>query len=221
MGQRREGRKDVQVPVRIFGTDVRGKPFSENVSTQNISHTGVLLSGVQAQLNPGDTVGLSYGSNKARFSVKWAGKPGTPTEHHLGLLNITTEKPVWDFPLPGTSIDPHGRNGPVGERRTSPRLKCMNSVELQPDGQSSPIWGKVVELGVGGCFVEMPIPLREGAKIKMGLWIQEKKIWLRAKVVSSRPGFGIGLQFTELAEPDKQSLKLFLRSISNLRIPGL
>lgn len=221
MGQRREGRKILQVPVRIFGTDSRGKPFSEHVSTLNISQTGVLLSGVQADLNAGETVGLSYGPNKARFSVKWIGRPGTPQAHQVGLLNITTEKPVWDFPLPAPTIDPHGRDVPRGERRMSPRLKCMNSVELHPEEQGSPIWGKVVELGMGGCFIEMPIPLRQGAKLKMGLWIQESKIWMRAKVVSSRPGFGIGLQFTEIAPPDKEALRAFLRGISNLRIPGL
>jgi hypothetical protein len=221
MGQRREGRKTVQVPVRIFGTDARGKPFSENVSTLNISQTGVLLCGVLAELKPGDTVGLSYGPNKARFSVKWVGNPGTAQAQQVGLLNITTEKLIWDFPLPAPTIDPHGRNVPVGERRASPRLKCINSVELHPDGQSSPIWGKVVELGMGGCFIEMPIPLPQGTKLKMGMWIQESKIWMRAKVVSSRPGFGIGLQFTELPDPDKEALRTFLRSISNLRIPGL
>jgi hypothetical protein len=221
MGQRREGRKIVQIPVRIFGTDSRGKPFSENVSTLNISQSGVLLCGVLAELRPGDTVGLSYGPNKARLSVKWLGKPSTPQAHQVGLLNITTEKPIWDFSLPGLTIDPHGRNVPAGERRMSPRLKCINSVELQPDEQKSPIWGKVVELGMGGCFIEMPIPLPQGTKLKMGLWIQENKIWLRAKVVSSRPGFGIGLQFTEIANPDKEVLRTFLRGISNLRIPGL
>jgi hypothetical protein len=216
MGQRREGRKTVQVPVRIFGTDSRGKPFSENVSSLNLSQTGVLLCGVMAELKSGETVGLSYGPNKAQFSVK-VGKPGTPQEHQVGLLNITTEKPIWDFQLPAGTIDPHGRNVPAGERRASPRLKCMNSVELHRDEQSSPILGKVVELCIGGCFIEMPMPLRQGAKLKIGMWIQENKIWVRAKVVSSRPEFGIGLQFTEIADPDKEALRAFLRGISNLR----
>ena len=72
---------------------------------------------------------------------------------------------------------------------------------------------------MGGCFVEMPIPLRQGVKLKMALWIRETKLWTRAKVVSSRPGFGIGLQFTEIADADKAVLKDFLRSITRIGTP--
>jgi len=221
MGQRREPRKEVQVSARIFGTDIHGKAFSENVSTLNISREGVLLGGVQAELKVGETVGLSYGANKARFSVKWAGKPNTPKEHQVGLQNLTTEKPLWDFPLPHPGMDEYGRHAPGGERRKTPRLKCMNSAEIHPDSQSSQIWGKVVELGLGGCFLEMPIPLRKGENLKLGLWIQETKLWMRAKVVNSRPGFGVGVQFTEISDKDAESLKTFLNSLSPIRMPRL
>ena len=219
MGQRREPRKDINVPVRIFGTDSAGKAFSENVSTINVSHEGVLLAGVRAELKLGEVIGLTYGSNKVRFAVKWVSQPNSAQEHRVGLLNVTTDKPLWDFPLPARGMDEFGRHTTGAERRQSPRMKCINSVELQPDGESSPIWGKAVELGMGGCFVEMPIPLRQGVKLKMALWIQETKLWMRAKVVSSRPGFGIGLQFTEIADADKAVLKDFLRSITRIGTP--
>lgn len=65
---------------------------------------------------------------------------------------------------------------PVGKRRMFPRLKCLNSVELQPDAENSPIWGKIVKLGVEGCFIEMPIPCAQAQSLKMGFWIQEMKI---------------------------------------------
>ena len=51
MGKRREPRKEIQVPVRIFGTDSRGKMFSANALTVNVSHQGLELSGVECQLN--------------------------------------------------------------------------------------------------------------------------------------------------------------------------
>lgn len=222
MSQRREPRKDLQISVRIFGTDILGKAFSENVSTLNISREGVLLTGVQAELKAGEIIGLSYRAQKGRFGIKWVGQPNTPRAHQVGLVNLTTEKPIWDFPLPAPGMDEYGRHTiPAGERRSSPRFKCMNSVELHPDGQTSQIWGKAVELGEGGCFIEMPIPLKQGTKLKMALWIQETKLWMRAKIISSRPGFGIGVQFTEVSDADKQTLKTFLKSLSRLRIPGL
>lgn len=77
MSKRREPRKELQISVRVFGTDSSGKTFSEKVTTVNVSQRGVELSGVSAQLNPEDIIGLSYANNRAHFRVKWMGKPGT------------------------------------------------------------------------------------------------------------------------------------------------
>jgi hypothetical protein len=65
----------------------------------------------------------------------------------------------------------------------------MNSAELHAEGQTAP-WGKATDLSAVGCFVEMPIPLKQGTLLKVGLWIQKDKLWLNGKVASSRPGFG-------------------------------
>ena len=50
MGKRREPRKPIEVPVRIFGTDSGGKIFSENVTTVDVSHSGAKLGGVRARV---------------------------------------------------------------------------------------------------------------------------------------------------------------------------
>lgn len=218
MGQRREPRKDLKVPVRIFGTDVEGRPFSENVTTLNISSRGAKLAGMQAKIRAGEVIGMAYGPQKSRFAVKWVGRPGSPTEGQLGLENVSPEKPFWDFPLPGPGVDEYGRHSRRSERRQHTRLKCMNSVELYPEGESAKIWGKAIDLSLGGCFVEMPMPLREGTKLKMILWIKEEKLQAKAIVASSRPGFGIGVQFSEISPEDTARLKQFLQSITRLPI---
>jgi len=128
MGKRREPRKEIQVPVRIFGTNSSGQVFSEKAVTVNISQQGAELNGVQAKLNLDEIIGLAYGKNKGHFRVKWVGAPGTPKAGHLGLLNISPEKPLWDFPLPTPSPDNHQPR--VAEHRKHPRFKCHNSVEL-------------------------------------------------------------------------------------------
>src|SRR5580704_1632050 len=64
MGRRREPRKAIEVPVRIFGTSSSGQVFSEKAVTVNVSHQGAELSGVQARINLDETIGLSYGTNR-------------------------------------------------------------------------------------------------------------------------------------------------------------
>ncbi|GAC1431022.1 MAG: hypothetical protein NVS1B11_05100 [Terriglobales bacterium] len=82
-------------------------------------------------------------------------------------------------------------------------------MELHPEGDAV-IWGKTADISLGGCFVEMAIPLKQGKQLKVGLWVGETKLWTTSRVVTSTPGYGIGLQFTEISEKDAQRLEQFL-----------
>jgi len=97
MGRRREPRKEIQVPVRIFGTDSSGQVFSAKAVTVNVSQQGIELSGVECRLNLDETIGLTYGKNRVHFRVKWVGRPGTPNAGHVGLLNVSPEKASLGF----------------------------------------------------------------------------------------------------------------------------
>jgi len=218
MAKRREPRVELQLPIRVFGTDVNGKAFSENLVTVDVSRHGVKLSKVQAQIRVGDTIGLSYGQTRGRFIVRWVSAAGTPCAGQIGIEYTSPEKPFWNVPLPGEGVDSFGYQSSTKDRRRDVRVKSINSVELYPQGETSRIWSKANDLSLGGCFVEMPIPLKHGTTVKMALWLKETKLWITARVVSSRPGFGIGLQFSEMPQEDKDRLKQFLQSVSRLPV---
>lgn len=211
MGKRREPRKAIQVPVRIFGTDVEGKIFSEKVNTATVSRSGVRLDGVRARLNLDEIVGLTYGNNKVHFRVKWIGISGTASDGAVGLVNLTPERPMWDFPLPHPILD-NFREDSRGDRRSSPRVKCAVSVALKAEGEPT-MWGKASDLSTGGCFVEMPIPLKQGTRFEIVLWISGTKLKIQAAVASSAPGYGIGIRFIDLSPQDKELLRSFVGSI--------
>ena len=98
MGKRSEPRKDIQVPVRIFGTDAAGAVFSQKAVTVNISRTGVELAGVQSQISIDEIIGLSYGANRVHFRVRWVGKTNTPKAGHVGLRSVSPENPSGTSP---------------------------------------------------------------------------------------------------------------------------
>lgn len=220
MGKRREPRQQVRLPVRIFGTDANGRAFSENVFTEDVSRDGARLSGIRAQIKVGEIIGMSCGPNKGRFAVRWIGQGGSDRAGEIGLLNTTQDKTIWSILLPQQRPDTYvaraAKQAPGSERREHPRLKCVNSVQLQPEGEPAPIWVKAVDLSVGGCFIDMPIPLRQGTRLKIGIWIKETKLWASGKVVSSRPGFGIGVQFTSMSQQDTEQLRQYLKSITQI-----
>jgi len=211
MGKRREPRKEIKVPVRIFGTDGSGEIFSEKVFTENVSQHGVELSGVQAQPKVDEIVGVTYGKTKGHFRVKWVGQRGSAKAGRLGLLNLTPEKSLWDFPLPPPEFDGSMRD--MRDRRTSVRMKSTNSAEVYPTGQTAPIRTRTSDLSLGGCFLEMPNPLPKRTQVRIALWVKEFKLWANAEVVTSTPGFGIGVKFAEMTDQDRNQLKQFLESV--------
>jgi hypothetical protein len=216
MGKRREPRKDIRVAVRIFGTDRGGQLFSEKVFTVNVSQQGVELSGVQAQPNVDEIVGITHGVTKAHFRVKWVGQPGSDKAGHLGLLNLSPGKNLWDFPLPPPGYDATVRD--ARDRRASSRAKCATSVEVYPTGEAAPIRTRTADLSLGGCFLEMPNPLPAGTQIRIALWVKDFKLWANAEVITSTPGFGIGVKFTEMTEQDRNQLKQFIGGMVRIRI---
>lgn len=218
MGKRRQPRHEVKLPVRIFGTDADGKIFSENVTTVDISQDGAKLAGVKARLLPEEIVGVTYQQKKQHFRVKWVGLPGTPKAGQIGLLNLSPAKPYWDIPLPTFETDQF-KQEQAGERRRFPRYKCSISVEVHPE-TGAMVWAKASDLSLGGCFVEMSIPLKKSAKIKMGIWVEGTKLWATGQVLSSTPGFGVGIGFVEIADGDKDKLKQFLNSLPRAAPPA-
>ncbi len=217
MVNRREPRKDIRVPVRIFGTDVNGKPFNENVFTVNVSRSGAMVIEIKSQLKVGEIIGMVYGQTKSRYQVRWVGPPNGPSANLAGLETVKTEDVIWDFPLPEPGSEDTARARAINERRQNPRRRCSLSVELHPATQESRIWGRVADISLGGCFVEMSSPLKEGTKLRLALWIQEKKIWALGKVAGVRLGSGAGVEFLEMKDEDREQLKRYVDALPGSR----
>jgi hypothetical protein len=217
MVTRREPRKDIRVPVRMFGTDANGKPFNENVFTVNVSRSGAMVIEVKTQLKVGETIGIVYGQTKGRYQVRWVGSGYGPRASLAGLETLKTEDVIWDFPLPESGSEDTVRARAVNERRQNPRRRCSLSVELHPATQENRIWGRVSDISLGGCFVEMSSPLKEGTRLRLALWIQEKKNWCLGKVAGVRLGSGVGIEFLEMKDEDREQLKRFVDSLPGTR----
>lgn len=218
MGKRREPRKPIEVPIRIVGTDSEGKIFSENVTTIDVSQNGARLGGVRAQVKLEESIRATYGENKVNFRVKWAGEAGSPKEGQIGLLNLAPERPFWDFPVPPGAID--NFRFAEKDRRQSGRVKCSISAELHPVGQPV-IRGKLSDVSLGGCFVEMPIPLPVQARFEIALWLGDSKLRLKGEVVSNSPGFGIGVRFINLSPEHQELLRRHVQTLAKTTRPGI
>lgn len=69
--RRREPRRLANLLVLVWGVDTQGERFLQEAHARDISLSGALLSGLDADLKSGDVIGILYGKKKARYRVVW------------------------------------------------------------------------------------------------------------------------------------------------------
>jgi hypothetical protein len=211
MGRRKEQRTPAKLAVKLWGTDASGRPFIESVFTSNLSAQGASLEGVRISVKPGECVGLTYADKKARFRVTWVGEAGTSEEGKVGLENVSESKCMWELPLASPAPDPYiPHSGP--EQRQFPRFECRAGIEVRAESSPSPLRGHMADISLGGCYVEMMIPLKVATKLDLTVWLDNAKICTAGMVTSSHPGFGVGIKFIGMAKPDRERLERYLES---------
>jgi hypothetical protein len=104
------------------------------------------------------------------------------------------------------------------DRRKHPRIKCFVAVELRVDDAPTPIWGNLSNTSAGGCLVETATPVKSGAKVEIGLWVPNGKIWVKGFALSgvvtrSGPATGVRVRFDSMAAGERDSLRQFLKFI--------
>jgi hypothetical protein len=106
------------------------------------------------------------------------------------------------------------------DRRRHPRIKCFVAVELHVDDAPTPIWGNLSNTSVGGCLVETATPVNPGAKVEIGLWVPNGKIWVKGFALSgvvtrTGPSSGIRVRFDGMAPAERDSLRHFLKFVQD------
>jgi hypothetical protein len=104
------------------------------------------------------------------------------------------------------------------DRRRHPRIKCFVAVELHVDDAPTPIWGNLSNTSVGGCLVETASPVKPGAKVEIGLWLANGKIWVKGFAISgvvtrSGPASGVRIRFDGMVPAERDSLRQFLKFV--------
>jgi hypothetical protein len=209
-GKRREKRIAAVHPIRLWGMDASGRPFIEAASTVNVSRKGSLLKDVPATLAVGDVVGITSGEQKGKFRVMWVGQAGTSEASHVGLKSLEFGKDIWDLKDLADGFDTY-THPPQRENRLLTRLKCSLSAEVSSVSAAGRTWVSIRDLSLGGCYVGMTLPFPLESKVRIALWLDdETKILADGIVISSHPGFGMGIKFLTLPNTSLDALERFL-----------
>lgn len=93
--RRREPRWPADLQVLVWGVDTTGEGFLQEARAREISLSGALLSGLDADLRSGDVVGVVYGKKKARYRVVWIRYDGTGDKMQVAVHRMEADECPW------------------------------------------------------------------------------------------------------------------------------
>jgi len=74
--------------------------------------------------------------------------------------------------------------------------------------------GRASDLGPGGCYIDTVSPFPVGASLMLTLTCENHNVHVKANVVYSRTGMGMGLAFTDTTVKQKENLTAWLRELN-------
>jgi hypothetical protein len=197
--------------------DASGRAFFQNVEAKNISNAGASLTGLDHQLTAGDTIGVQYGDQKARFRVIWSIQTEPLHKTQIGIQLVEAQECPWKEKLaqPEAPPKPEGTN-----KRRFARHRIKFPLELNdPRRETASMRTSATDISGHGCYVETRIPLPFGTELQVTFWIDSEKVTTSAVVRASDPGVGMGIEFTGLPDGTQQRLQDFIEKQSEEPAP--
>ena len=212
--------------------DSKEHPINVPAWTIDISKHGARLSDVRNWDSPGETVGLRYGNQKARYRIVWVGLPNSPVDGQVGLQCVEG-KYIWDVALPieevehtyamasstRTLVDHIGLPPQIphyeDRRRKDRRFMVQGGANIREVGKNIPQWTTLHDLSLGGCYVETTAPLPADSRVEISIQVGDIRIDARAAVVVKHPLVGMGIKFGEMSPLDHNKLRHLIDSLEH------
>lgn len=220
MGKRRTPRFQKNLPVRLYGLDSHGKPFSIRAETVDISFSGARIAGVTQFEAPGETIGLEAEGKKGRFLVVWVGRAKMAGQ--VGVRNVDPRSCIWSMSMPPEAEDKFRPRHIVDaqdsgenlsylewrqERRNLRRVPVKAGARLKPeDKEQFGGWGMCTEVNSSGCYVETMWPLPPDSRLEITLHLNGRDVHASGIVRNTRPGWGMGIKFSKISPEDLRHL---------------
>ena len=93
--RRKEARTEVDLALTVWGVDTRGERFLQEARARDISLSGALLSGLDAELRSGDVIGILYAGKKARYRIVWVRHSGTSHKVQAAVHRLEADACPW------------------------------------------------------------------------------------------------------------------------------
>src|SRR5713101_6320442 len=100
-------------------------------------------------------------------------------------------------------------------RRLYPRMKCRVTIELRPQEGEAPVLGNLIDVSLGGCYVETSALMPASSKLKVIFSIDDGRLQAAGSVVRTDPGSGIAIRFNDMNRDDREKMHKVLEFVHN------
>lgn len=102
----------------------------------------------------------------------------------------------------------------ASNRRGELRVSCKIGAEVYRLGSSIPNRCTLSDISEGGCYVEMPSPLAGHSGVEILVRTSDMKFKITGQVLSTHPGFGMGVRFTFRDSAEREEILRLLAVLS-------
>ncbi|MBZ5501330.1 MAG: PilZ domain-containing protein [Acidobacteriia bacterium] len=226
MGHRSEQRIVISIPVIVRGVDSRGAPFVVPATTHDISCTGACLQGLNGLPGPGKKVEIECQNEKSWYRVQWIGESRNSTAGRAGVRCLEPGKYIWGVTPKEWEADTYDHATPRAmvaqaagspddlspelsgqERRLFPRHACRIEAQVSTQDDAIRLLGKITDISLGGCYVEMLSPLPVKTSVKLSFQQDDATLRLTGLVRLSQMSLGMGVAFTGMTPEGFERLR--------------
>jgi hypothetical protein len=100
------------------------------------------------------------------------------------------------------------------ERRRFPRYPFVADTQITEIASNTRLGGRISDLSMGGCFLDMVNPLPEGTEIRVTVNHASASFTAVGRVVFVFPNAGMGVVFTNVEEDQLAALRKWLADLS-------
>jgi diguanylate cyclase (GGDEF)-like protein/putative nucleotidyltransferase with HDIG domain len=101
------------------------------------------------------------------------------------------------------------------EQRLHVRMKCRLTVELHSEAGDGPIFGNLIDISLGGCYVETSAILSPGSNVKLVFSIDDGTLTTEGSVARIHPGSGVAVQFKEMSRESRDAMYRILEFVQS------
>lgn len=93
-------------------------------------------------------------------------------------------------------------------------MKCRLTIELHPQG-GGPIFGNLIDISLGGCYVETSAILAPGSNVGLVFSIDDGALSADGTIARIHPGSGVAVQFKEMSRESRDKMYRILEFVQS------